>query len=106
MLQRSLQLGLRRTFWPDGAIRTILVGPSKGLAYRLYPNYGLAPIFGRLEPKLQRLLLRLLKPDDVAYDVGANYGIHTLLMARLVGKMGTVCAFEPHPRIFAPVRRM
>jgi FkbM family methyltransferase len=42
----------------------------------------------------------ILKPGNVAYDVGGNYGIHSLLMARLVGPSGTVCTFEPHPTIF------
>jgi FkbM family methyltransferase len=35
----------------------------------------------------------------VAWDVGANYAIHTILMARLVGTAGRVYSFEPHPRI-------
>ena len=35
----------------------------------------------------------------VAYDIGANYGIHTLLLARLVSSTGIVFAFEPVPEI-------
>jgi FkbM family methyltransferase len=45
-------------------------------------------------------MVSLLEPGDVAYDVGGNYGIHSLLMARLVGSTGTICTFEPHPQIF------
>jgi FkbM family methyltransferase len=48
-----------------------------------------------------RVMTRLLDPGSVAYDVGANYGMHTLLMARLVGSTGRVFAFEPVPEIFA-----
>jgi FkbM family methyltransferase len=40
---------------------------------------------------------RHIKRGSVAYDIGANYGIHTLLMGRLAGR---VYAFEPVPRIF------
>jgi FkbM family methyltransferase len=44
---------------------------------------------------------RLLKPGDVAVDVGANIGYMTSLFAARVGIGGRVEAFEPHPRIFA-----
>jgi FkbM family methyltransferase len=39
------------------------------------------------------------KPDesDVVIDVGAHYGLYTLLASRLVGNQGIVLAFEPHP---------
>ncbi|OLE30385.1 MAG: hypothetical protein AUI36_30190 [Cyanobacteria bacterium 13_1_40CM_2_61_4] len=82
-------------------MRRILIGPSAGQVYRIFPAYGLAPTFGRWEPELQKLMVKLIQPGDTAYDVGANYGIHSLLMSRLAGPAGTVCAFEPHPRIYA-----
>lgn len=100
IVHRALRSLCRATFWPDGSVRRILMGPSSGLRYRVFPEWGLAPIFGRWEPALQRLIVQLLEPGDVAYDVGGNYGIHSLLMARLVGPTGTVCTFEPHPAIY------
>ncbi len=42
-----------------------------------------------------------LKPGDVAIDVGAHNGKHTLPLARLVGADGFVYAFEPLPDPFA-----
>ncbi|HVM16169.1 MAG TPA: FkbM family methyltransferase [Gaiellaceae bacterium] len=42
-----------------------------------------------------RLYARLLRPGDVAVDVGANVGYFTLLFARLVGEEGFVVAVEP-----------
>jgi len=45
----------------------------------------------------QVLLERLVKPGDVVYDVGANMGTHTLLLARLCAPTGKVYAFEPWP---------
>lgn len=41
------------------------------------------------------LFERLLRPGDVVIEAGANIGIHTLAMARLVGPQGLVYAFEP-----------
>jgi len=47
---------------------------------------------------------RVLKPGDVAVDVGANIGYMTSLFASRVGPSGRVEAFEPHPRIFARLK--
>ncbi len=71
----------------------------RGLRYRIYPDYGYAPLYGGWEPSLQRLLTRLVPVGSVVYDVGANFGIHTLLFSRLVGEQGHVYAFEPVPDI-------
>lgn len=40
-------------------------------------------------------LTNILKLGDIAIDVGANIGLHTLLMSSLVGENGKVIAFEP-----------
>ena len=88
-----------RTWLRDGVIRTILVGPSRGLRYRVMTPFR-APIIGGWEPAAQRLMVRHVAPGSVAYDVGANIGIHTLLLSRLVGSTGRVYAFEPVPALF------
>jgi len=51
--------------------------------------------YGVDEPEVQGLLKRVLKPGDWAIDGGANCGIFTVAMARLVGPTGRVLAFEP-----------
>jgi FkbM family methyltransferase len=38
---------------------------------------------------------RLLRPGQRAIDIGANYGVYTLTMAKIVGPTGAVWAFEP-----------
>jgi FkbM family methyltransferase len=38
-----------------------------------------------------------LKPGDIAFDVGANVGWHSLALASIVGPRGRVLAFEPAP---------
>jgi len=43
---------------------------------------------------------QILRPGDVALDVGANFGSHTIPMARFVGPGGFVHAFEPQRILF------
>lgn len=43
------------------------------------------------------LFERILRPNQVAVDAGANVGYFTLLYAQTVGPDGHVYAFEPHP---------
>ena len=52
-------------------------------------------VTGSWEPHVTTAFRRLLSPGDVAIDVGANIGYHTLLAAKLVGPGGHVYAFEP-----------
>jgi FkbM family methyltransferase len=62
-------------------------------------------IVGVYEPFETSLVKKLLRPGDVAVDVGANIGYYTLLFARAVGPEGRVIAFEPEPTNFAILER-
>ena len=55
---------------------------------------------GDHEPELRALMRHLPLDGGVALDVGANIGLHTLVMSRLVGGAGRVFAFEPDPHNF------
>lgn len=46
------------------------------------------------------LMQRLVQPDAVVLDVGANIGAHTLTLADAVGPEGRVWAFEPQRLVF------
>lgn len=48
-----------------------------------------------------RFLRRALQPGGKAVDIGANYGLYTLSMARTVGPLGHVWAYEPASRTHA-----
>ncbi len=48
---------------------------------------------------------RWLRPGDVAIDVGANMGAHTLHLARAVGREGKVIAIEPTAYPFSRLLR-
>src|SRR5690242_11837947 len=92
---------LSRTIFRQGAVRTIIWGPGRGLCYRIFPGYGLSPLHGGWERDAQHLMVKYIHPGSVVYDIGANYGIHTLLMARLATRTGHVYAFEPMADIMA-----
>jgi FkbM family methyltransferase len=53
------------------------------------------------EPTVQFPLRDYCRAGDVVFDVGANAGALSMLMSRLVGPHGIVCAFEASPRIIA-----
>jgi FkbM family methyltransferase len=46
----------------------------------------------------QKFLLRFLQPGMTVVDLGAHYGLYTLLASRKVGENGRVFAFEPSER--------
>ena len=57
-------------------------------------------LYGEFSEGEVALFQGLLSPGDVALDVGANLGVHTVPMARLVGRRGRVYAFEPQRMMF------
>src|SRR6266540_50134 len=51
--------------------------------------------YGFIEPQVSRVLLQRLRPGMVFFDVGAQYGYHSLVAEELVRPGGKVVAFEP-----------
>ena len=51
--------------------------------------------FGGFEKHFAELFAQLVQPGDCCIDVGANIGLHTVRLARLVGQQGAVIAIEP-----------
>ena len=52
---------------------------------------------GMYEPDLQKAITDWVKVGQIVYDVGANIGYITLLIARAVGQEGHIFAFEALP---------
>ncbi|MGD0623097.1 MAG: FkbM family methyltransferase [Thermodesulfobacteriota bacterium] len=52
------------------------------------------------EPLAFRIMGEILKPGSFALDIGANIGLYTLAMAKLVGPHGKVVSFEPASESF------
>jgi FkbM family methyltransferase len=55
---------------------------------------------GDLDPKISWLCKKLVNAGDIVCDIGANIGIVSLLLSRLVGNAGKVFAFEPNPTCY------
>src|SRR4051794_14871283 len=53
------------------------------------------------EPHVERALNRLLGRGDVGYDIGANLGYFSAVMARAVAPTGVVVSLEPVAETFA-----
>ena len=70
-----------------------LILSKKGLALTI-SHYG---TYEELEAKIME---EKIKVGSIVVDVGANIGLHTLNMARIVGNTGRVFAFEPDPSNF------
>ncbi len=60
---------------------------------------------GTYEPELQSAIRQLISPGATVYDVGANIGYVSLLLAKQVGPTGQVFAFEPLPANLERIRQ-
>jgi FkbM family methyltransferase len=89
---------------PAGAVMPVLQGPLRGARW-LAGASDAGCWLGSYEAEVQTLLVSLVRPGMVVYDLGANVGFFTLLASRLVGATGTVYAFEPLPANLEILRR-
>jgi FkbM family methyltransferase len=60
---------------------------------------------GWWEPWIDGIVRKCVGRGDVAVNVGANVGYHTLLMANCVQEPGRVFGFEPNPRLVRLLQR-
>ena len=58
-----------------------------------------------LDPSIRLEITRRLKPGETFLDIGANVGFYTLIAAKVVGRTGSVYAFEPAPNTRAGLER-
>ena len=56
--------------------------------------------WGLYERDCLHFLQQVIRPGNMVIDVGANLGVYTMAMARLVGPKGMVWAFEPQVDVY------
>jgi FkbM family methyltransferase len=91
------------TAWNEIVRRPILVEDELGTKLILWPGHNeqvYAPGAEPYESDEIAFLRSTVQPGMTTFDVGANIGYHTLLLARLVAGGGVVHAFEPEPENF------
>ena len=82
----------------DGlSVVEVAAGDLKGYRVLLNLKAEKSRWLGTYEPELQAALRHFLRPGMTVYDVGANIGYITLMMAHNVGVGGRVFAFEALP---------
>jgi FkbM family methyltransferase len=90
---------------PEKDIVTLRDGRRLSLSFKQYSGMCETIYFmGEYERIITKIVSLIVKPGDICFDLGANLGWYTTLLARLVGKTGAVHAFEPVPPIFATLR--
>jgi len=91
--------------WAVASMRGARRAPVLGSWMRLDPGDRLnLAVNGVYEPEDTEFVRRVVKPGDVAFDIGANIGYYTLFLSRLVGPSGRVVAFEPAPDLLEILR--
>lgn len=62
-------------------------------------------LLGEWDPRISWICRRILRRGDIFVDVGANFGLVSLVGARAVGPTGHVHSFEPQPSLAVMLRR-
>src|SRR5262245_22436384 len=93
-----ITLNLARLFEQLQALPISIDGAHLYLDLRIASSHAL--VTGQYpECDEQAVMRRLVVPGDIAFDIGAHLGLHTVLLSHLVGSNGRVYAFEPNPRV-------
>jgi len=78
--------------------RNIVRGLAAGYQMSVSPAENLGYLLGTYEPHLQKIIKEYVAKGETVYDVGANVGYVSLLLAKRVGPSGRIVAFEPVPQ--------
>jgi len=93
------------TLGEEARPRRILSGLASGCRLHVSPARNLSYITGTADRYLQRAIKRYVSLGDNVYDIGANIGYVSLMLAKQVGPEGGVFAFEPIPETFDMLRK-
>lgn len=90
----AIETATRNARWIDAPV---LAGPLRGMTLHIDPRVQADVVVGAYERRLSRHVGGILRPGDLAFDVGSHLGYFGILMATAVGESGTVVCFEPDP---------
>jgi FkbM family methyltransferase len=96
-LASFIRRGLNRAA-PEGVVAVkVAAGDLAGYTILLDMQIDKDYWLGTYEPELQAALRELVPPGAIIYDVGANIGYVSLLLAKAAGEKGRIYAFEALP---------
>lgn len=95
---------LARIVYPHNSVRRVLRGPLRGSRFVVAPGFGVYYAIGSDVLHLG-ILTRTIKPGSLVFDVGANRGHISMLLANATGPTGRVVAFEPVEELCRDLRR-
>ena len=97
----------KHAIWRTAAKQFLVSEVKPGLWIRASGLTGAEQKFflrGNKEPRSIAFVEKLLDPNMVVFDVGANIGYYSLIFATRVGNGGQVHAFEPTPALAERIR--
>jgi FkbM family methyltransferase len=95
---KAMLRDLLNVLTPKNAVLPIMVGPATGLCVPRDTAFATPSIlFGLYEKAAMQAILSIARPTQVAYDIGANVGLTTLMIAKAFGAGVKIMAFEPVP---------
>lgn len=104
-LARLIRRGLNRAA-PTGLVEVkVAAGDLAGFTVLLDMQVDKDYWLGTYEPELQSALRELIPASAVIFDVGANIGYVSLLLAKAAGEAGKIFAFEALPSNVEQLRR-
>lgn len=98
LIPTPLKVAIKKRIFKIHSMRNTVLKESNGILFNLYKGNFIEELViqkGEIEPHIQLLFKKMIKQGWTALDIGANVGIHSLLMSQLVGEQGSVYAFEP-----------
>ncbi len=104
-LARLIRRTLNRAAPSGLSLVTVAGGGLQGATLELNLQTEKDYWLGTYEPELQQAVGDWVRAGQVIYDVGANIGYVSLLLARAAGAQGKVYAFEPLPANLERLRK-
>jgi FkbM family methyltransferase len=88
----------------EGAVIATLSFGAKAIVFINEGEGRTAYLWGENDPRISAVVSAVLRKGDTALDIGANFGLPGLLIAKIVGLEGTVHLFEPQPVVASCLR--
>lgn len=87
--------------------KSLIIETYDGRKIRINPqseSYKFMYFTGEYERAISEVISKIVRKGEICFDIGANIGWYSTLLAKIVGASGEVHAFEPVPTIFEKLK--